>query len=66
LVDDKIGSIKQLLTEEAYQEGNETSNYYKEGTGLYQITGVPVESAIAVETAPGQYVRAVPVQNKSN
>ncbi|CAM3092084.1 hypothetical protein PALU110988_00615 [Paenibacillus lupini] len=62
-VDGKIGSIKQLLTEEVYHEDDETSNYYKEGTGLYQITGAPVESAIAVEAAPGQYVRAVPVQD---
>lgn len=62
-VDGKIGSIKQLLTEEAYHEDNETSNYYKEGTGLYQITDVPLDSAIAVESAPGQYVRVVPVRD---
>ncbi|ACT04130.1 hypothetical protein [Paenibacillus sp. JDR-2] len=61
-VDGKLGEIKHHLTEEMVNEPDESSNYYKEGTALYQITGVPVESGIAVETGPGHYVKAVPVE----
>ncbi|MCK9860718.1 hypothetical protein [Paenibacillus sp. ATY16] len=61
-VDGKLGEIKHYLTEEKFDEPGESSNYYKEGTALYRITGVPVESGIAVEMRPGQYVKAVPVE----
>ncbi|TCM91065.1 hypothetical protein EV294_109142 [Paenibacillus sp. BK033] len=61
-VDGKLGEIKHYLTQEMLDQPDASSNYYKEGIALYQITGVPVESGIAVETKPGQYVKAVPVE----
>ncbi|WP_336785379.1 hypothetical protein [Paenibacillus sp. MMO-177] len=61
-VEGKLGEIKHLLTQANFDEPDESSNYYKEGTALYQIAGVPVESGIAVEAAPGQYVKALPVE----
>ncbi|WP_336775544.1 hypothetical protein [Paenibacillus sp. MMO-58] len=61
-VEGKLGEVKHHLTEERFEEPDESSNYYKEGTALYQITGVPIESGIAVETGPGHYVKAVPVE----
>lgn len=61
-VEGKLGEIKHLQTRETFKVPDESSNYYKEGTALYQITGVPVESGLAVEAAPGQYVKALPVE----
>jgi hypothetical protein len=61
-VDEKLGEIEHFLSEETLHEPNGSSNFYKEGTALYQIKGVPMELGIAVEAAPGQYVKAEPVE----
>ncbi|MFD1956990.1 hypothetical protein ACFSL6_23135 [Paenibacillus thailandensis] len=57
--DKEIGKIVSHSTDEPTETPDNYSNYYKSGTKLWSIKQVDIKEAIAVETEPGKYVKAV-------
>lgn len=60
-VGDQIGAIDQKIEQEAQEDqakGN-YSNYYAEGTAIFEIDSRPVSEAIAVEIEEHHYVEAI-------
>lgn len=61
IVGDPIGVIDQNIEHEAQEDqanGN-YSNYYAEGSRIFEIGSRPVSEAIAVETEDHRYVEAI-------
>lgn len=58
-VEETIGEIMLMSQEETNLSPANFSNYYEKGTKLWSIKQVDTSVAIAIEIAPGQYVKAV-------
>lgn len=54
-----IGEVETQADDYTGDYYGDASNYYKIGTRYFEITGVPIKNAIAVETGPNSYTEAV-------
>jgi hypothetical protein len=66
-----IGKVETQADDYTGDYYGDASNYYKNGTRYFEITDVPIEDAIAVETGPKKYVKAiykhdVPIEKQFN
>lgn len=58
-IGERIGKVNTQADDYTGDYHGDASNYYKVGTRYYKITGVPIKEAIAVETSPNEYVKAI-------
>ncbi|MFE8700801.1 hypothetical protein ACFYKX_09255 [Cytobacillus sp. FJAT-54145] len=64
-----IGKVETRADDYTGDYYGNASNYYKIGTRYFEINGVLIKEAIAIETRPNEYVKAiykhdVPIGNK--
>ncbi|MCJ7840119.1 hypothetical protein MUB24_04165 [Lederbergia sp. NSJ-179] len=59
-IERKIGVINYYSDkEEEYSNKDNSSNYYDSGTNIYEISGMDISKAIAIEISNGHYIKAI-------